>query len=71
LCPTNRYVDPDKMELKGEIELNKELCVKVKNDHAFTVDLKDGKHYVMDTQGANEAAKWVHHIQEMQQFINS
>ena len=64
------YVDPDKMELKGEIELSSSLEVVAKNDHSFSVKTKD-KQYVMDTQGASDSASWVRNITEMQNFINS
>lgn len=63
------YIDPQSMEVKGEIPLYRDFSAAVKNDHAFTVD-SGGKHYVMDTQETGGAVAWVDAITEIQDFIN-
>jgi 3-phosphoinositide dependent protein kinase-1 len=64
------YIDPGKMEQKGEIPLNDPtLEVSLKNDHSFKLH-SEAKEYVIDTGGSGEAAKWVNSLQEMQKFLN-
>lgn len=64
------YIDPGKMELKGEIPLNDPtLEVTLKNDHAFRLHSSLNE-YVIDTGSSGDASGWVKSLQEMQTFLN-
>ena len=63
------YIEPNKMELKGEIPLDNNLELILKNDHSFKLNTVKND-YVIDTQGSHDAEEWISAIREMQQFIN-
>ena len=48
LCVTEQYVDPKKMEMKGEIPFSDQLWVELRNDRNFIINVPKRKYQLED-----------------------